>query len=111
MYDADTLQRAFFGDEVERIQLEHHNLFALTSTRVPSYGILPDPDPEVTMSLDESDVNGAITELAAARSISTTDLAEQVFVLSGGGSTTRKHAPRPCWSWQAWTRTSWPRWA
>jgi hypothetical protein len=46
----------------------------------------------------------------AARGISTTDLAEQVFVFSGG-STTRKHAPRPCWSWQAWTRTSWPRWA
>jgi hypothetical protein len=90
MYDADTLQRAFFGDEVERIQLEHHNLFSLTSTRVPSYGVLPDS--EVSMSLDESDVNNAIMELAAARGISITDLAEQVFVFSGGQHDTQARA-------------------
>jgi hypothetical protein len=85
-----TLQQAFLGDEVDRLLLENHSMFALTSSNRPSYGAVPDP--EVTMSLDESDVNGAITELAAARGISTTDLAEQVFVLSGGEHDTQARA-------------------
>ena len=59
-------------------------MFALSSSRKPSYGTAV-AEPEVTLAdLSEDDLDGAMAEIAEWRGVSLTDVAEQVDILAGG---------------------------
>lgn len=84
MYTDEQVRQAYFGDELARIQAENSAMFAFSNSRVPSYGTAV-PDPEATLAdLDDETVDGAITELAAQRGVSITELGEQILTLTGG---------------------------